>query len=232
MLGAALAVAFLALGASAPAVAQGAIADRGFKSENVARAEKMTFTVRPYAMAYASNPTGQTEFDAEDLPANTTLTLERMDGTEAIMIPSGTSRTNVSVWIDPSSVIGPDGWTLDQILRGVDEKKVANSDGSMSGGPFYLYARSAIIGCRSAGAVETLSHPGAEAEIGPNNFMATFIQYGCTDLPAGLKVKVMSAPAKVALVFPDPQNGEFWLVLRANVVDSTGQPIQPFVPMN
>jgi hypothetical protein len=201
--------------------------ENGYPAKNFARAAAMTFNVGRDAMGYLSDPSKNSYADTDNLPDGAIVRLLRIDGTTAVVrVIDGADEGDV-VWIDPNSITDSTGWTLSQVLRGIDLARAQLPDGSMAGGPFFLFGTS-IIGCRQSGAVEALSQPNARAIIGQDNFMVIFEQYGCSDLPQGLRVSVRAASPSVALIFPEPPDGNFFLVLRQDVVDQQGQPIPEF----
>jgi hypothetical protein len=202
---------------------------RGFDNRNIPRATAMLFEITQYAMAFPANPSGKPFLSTLNLPNHAHVKLLRLDGTSAVMTVIGSDHNGQTIWIDPGAVKNAAGWTLAQVLSGVDQNKTTTSNGLMAGGPFFMRGND-MIACKREDAVEALSAPDAESRFGRHSFLLLFQQYGCVDVPDGAQVEVRAAGETVAMILPHAPVSSVYFVLRKNVVDTENNPIPIFNP--
>jgi hypothetical protein len=203
----------------------------GDDTSNTERAMSMTFTLGHFT--YASRPDMWSEplrfiSGGVELTSLTARFL-RLDGPFAVMEVTSSEYAGRTVWSSPDDSKNSNGWSLKQVLSGVDQNKTTTSSGIMTGGPFFLRGVN-MIACQQADAVEILSMADAEQKLGRHNFMIAFERSRCVDVPDGVAVDVRAVGKKIAMFFfRDPPSPPFF-VLRTNVFNKRHDPVPEFSP--
>jgi uncharacterized protein (DUF39 family) len=74
----------------------------------------------------------------------------RLDGSFAVMEVTSSEYAGKTVWSSLDDVKNSSGWSLKDVLAGIDQNKTTTSAGILAGGPYFLHGAD-MIACQQGG---------------------------------------------------------------------------------